>query len=306
MDRMQVKPRRYGWWLLAALVLVAACDRCSSAKPLLWRIEAQQPDGKPSYLFGTIHFPDDRVLELPDAVENAFEQADTVITEVPMDSATQMQMAMKSMLPGGKTLADVLPEKLHAKVVKLFESKGLPMMAIKRFKIWAVAVQVALVDHLMELASKTPLDMHLYNLGKEQGKQLAGLETLEEQIAVFDSLTREEQVEMLRQALEEREKQKEKGDDLLAMMVEMYLEGDADVLMDRMMEEYDPDDPLDRKLIKKLFTDRNHVMAERIARKIRQAPGTSFFFAIGTGHLPGEEGVVALLRQAGFKIQRVE
>ena len=111
---------------------------------------------------------------------------------------------------------------------------------------------------------------------------------------------------MLRQALDEREKNREKGKDLLAMMVEMYLKGDADVLMERMMEEYDPDDPLDSKLIKKLFTDRNHVMAERIAKRIREAPGKSFFFAVGTGHLPGDDGVLALLRKAGFEVTRVE
>jgi len=304
MDRIAHRTR-HGWWLLL-LLLASACDRCNGAKPLLWRIEAQQPGGKPSYLFGTIHYPDDRVLKLPGAVTDAIDEADTVVTEVPMDSATQMQMAMKSMLPGGKTLQDVLPEDLYARLSKLFEAKGLPMMAIKRFKIWAVAVQVALVDHLMELASKTPLDMHLYNLGKERGKELGGLETIEEQLAVFDSLTQEEQVEMLRQALEEREKNLEKGKDLLEMMVKMYLAGNADLLMERMMEEYDPENPLDSKLIKKLFTDRNHVMAERIAARIRETPGKSCFFAIGTGHLPGDDGVLALLQKAGFGVTRVD
>ena len=77
-------------------------------------------------------------------------------------------------------------------------------------------------------------------------------------------------------------------------------------MMNKMLEEYDPKDPLEAKLMKRLFTDRNERMAERIAKKLKAEPGKSFFFAVGAGHLPGDDGIVERLRKAGYKVKRVE
>jgi uncharacterized protein YbaP (TraB family) len=292
-----------GWLLLLVLALTISCKKSSSnpGRPILWSIEGK----KPSYLFGTIHFPDDRVLNLHSAVRDALGSADVVYAEIPMDSSTQMRLAMLAMLPDNKTLKDVLPADLFAKVEKLFKSKGIPMMALSRIKVWAIAVQVVLADHLMELATKTPLDRYIYEQAQEKGKETGGIETVEEQIAAFDSLTLEEQVQMLRDALEDREKNKEKGIDLLKVALELYLKGDEKKLMDRLLEEYDPEDPVSKKLIKLLFTDRNERMANRIIAKLKASPEKSFFFAVGTGHMPGEDGIVQRLRKAGHKVQRV-
>ncbi len=75
--------------------------------------------------------------------------------------------------------------------------------------------------------------------------------------------------------------------------------------MTKMMEEYDPTNPLEKKLMKRLFHDRNQIMAERIAKKIKDSPTKSFFFAVGSGHMPGPDGIVERLRKAGFKVKRL-
>ncbi len=302
MQPVHTRRRCAGGAAVFSFFMAAACAwAADSSRPLLWKIEG----AKTSYLFGTIHVPDERVLKLKPSVRAALDGADAVFTELPMDMGTQMKIAMKSMLPEGKTLKDVLPKDLYAKIDKLFASKGLPMMMLGRFKIWAIAVQVTLLDHLMELASKQPLDQYLYKQASGAGKQVGGLETTAEQLAVFDSLSQKEQVKMLRDALDERDKYKAKGVDFIKVLIDIYLRGDEKELLEKMTEEYDPTDPLDRKMMKLLFTDRNTRMTERIAAKLKASPAKSLFFAIGAGHLPGPEGIVSRLQKAGFKVTRV-
>ncbi|MBW1870740.1 MAG: TraB/GumN family protein [Deltaproteobacteria bacterium] len=301
---MQIKPanRRLTFFIITLIIsLSCGCAKCSeSGSPLLWKIEGK----KSSYLFGTIHIPDERVLKLHSAVKDALKKVEAVFTELPMDMGTQVKMAMKSMLPDNKTLKDVLPADLYTSVEKLFKDKGLPMMAMSRFKIWAVAVQVALIDHLKELA-KQPLDMFIYAQAQKDGKEVGGIETIDEQLSVFDSLTQAEQITMLREALQQRQEHAKEGIDFITQLIEIYLKGDENELMKKMMEEYDPTNPLEKKLMKRLFYDRNEIMANRIAKKIKDSPSKSFFFAVGAGHMPGPDGIVERLRKAGFKVTRL-
>lgn len=274
--------------------------------PLLWRIgpEAdgeQQPAG---YLYGTIHVPDDRVLALPPAVIGALRTSTAVFTEIPMDDATQMAMAPKLMLSGGRTLNDVLPADLYARVEKKVSASGLPMSMVGRFKIWALATQLILLDRMMEFATKQPLDKVIRERGRSAGKRLGALETVDEQLAVFDELSEKEQIHLLRQTLDMLVEYEKKGQDPIAIMLEAYLTGDAAELERVMMETYDPDNPLDRKLIGRLFTKRNRLMAERIRQELTEAKGP-VLFAIGAGHLVGDDGLVALLRQADLTVERV-
>jgi uncharacterized protein len=259
MQKKQANRRLTLFTISLIISLSCGCAKCSeSGNPLLWQIEGQ----KNSYLFGTIHIPDKRVLKLHSLVKDALKEADSVFAELPMDMGTQMKMAMKSMLADNKTLKDVLPADLYASVEKLFKEKGLPMLAMSRFKIWAVAVQVALIDHLKELAANQPLDMVIYTQAQKDGKEVGGLETIDEQLSVFDSLTLEEQITMLREALDQRQEHKKQGVDFIKQLVEVYIKGDETELMTKMMEEYDPSNPLEKKLMKRLFHDRNQIMAE--------------------------------------------
>ncbi len=275
-------------------------------KPLLWRIgpEAQGEQQPAGYLYGTIHVPDDRVLALPPAVIGALRTSSAVFTEIPMDDATQMAMAPKLMLPEGRTLADVLPADLYARVEKKVSASGLPMSMLGRFKIWALATQLILLDRMMEFATKQPLDKVIRERGRTAGKRLGALETVDEQLDVFDELSEKEQVHLLRQTLDMLAEYEKKGEDPIAIMLDAYLTGDTAELERVMMETYDPDNPLDRKLIGRLFTERNRLMAERIRQELAEAKGP-VFFAIGAGHLVGDDGLVALLRQADLTVERV-
>src|SRR5690606_10271603 len=109
--------------------------------------------------------------------------------------------------------------------------KSLPIAPLSRVKIWAIAAQIPLIDHLVEIAKGEALDMMLYRRAREAGKSVGGLEELEEQIGVFDGLSREEQVQMLVDALDLYDEMAAKGERPLDRIIELYRAGDAEALM---------------------------------------------------------------------------
>ena len=270
-------------------------------KPLLWVIEAKTP----SYLYGTIHVPDERVLAVPEVVEEAVNACDVFYTEIPMDMASLMAAAGKMMLPGEQTLADVLPPKLYERTDKYLQSKGSSLGPLSKFKVWAVVVQVSLADYIQEMASKVPLDMALYQQASAGGKEVGGIETVDEQIAVFESFSAKEQLQALANTLDLLEKAEKEGKSHARELVASYLHGDENELLKIMHEDLDLDDPVDRKMFAKLITERNKLMARRVAEKIKERPDKSFCFALGAGHLGGKDGVVKLLESQGFKLRRL-
>ena len=107
--------------VLLALGLAASCEKCGqSGRPMLWKVDGK----KSSYLFGTIHFPDERVLKLPASVRKALGASDAVYTEIPMDPESQMKAGAQAMLAGDQTLKEILPAELYARVEKLFDLRA--------------------------------------------------------------------------------------------------------------------------------------------------------------------------------------
>ena len=101
----------------------AAAAPTAVERPLLWRIELATP----SYLFGTIHLPDDRVTELPPVVDQVIERCDALYTELPMDLALLMKQMGRMQLPEGETLRGALGDELYDEVAAYVQKKGASM-----------------------------------------------------------------------------------------------------------------------------------------------------------------------------------
>ena len=269
--------------------------------PLLWRIETEPP----SYLFGTIHIPNPRVTTLPDVVQKALDGADAVYTELKLDAHTSMKMQLATMLEGDQTLSDLLPKELYERVDRYTTSKGIPLQALQKMKIWSVEAQLGLLEELRNMAGAAPLDMMLYQSAKAAGKEVGGIEKLDEQLAVFEAFTVEEQIESLGETLDELEEAESEGRSLLGELIDLYVSGDDEKLLAYMFEELDESDEKSKAFLDRLLFDRNVHMAERCAKKIRENPGKRYFFAFGAAHFPGERGVVDLLEKDGFRVTRV-
>ncbi|TWT45397.1 TraB family protein [Phycisphaerae bacterium RAS1] len=290
------------------LLVVLASARTAAAqavqptdKPLLWMIEGKTP----SYLYGTIHLPDDRVLALPKVVDKALDACDAFFAEIPMDGDVILKSAQRMMLPEGKKLQDVIPKKVYDRAAAFAKTKGFDIAAFSRMRVWAVAVQITLLDRLHDMATKQALDMSLYLRCQAEDKQVGGLETLDEQFGIFESFSDAEQAEMLDKTLDFLEKSEKEGVKYIDKLIDLYLSGDEAELMKFMNAYFDENDPLDKRMVDKLLTQRNKHMAERMAAKLKESPGKSFFFAVGAAHLPDKTGVIELLKQRGLKLRRL-
>ncbi len=271
-------------------------------RPALIELDTEPP----SWLFGTIHLPDPRVTRLHPDVSSAFEQADAVYTEIPMDSKSTMQMGLRSLRTDGRTLNDVLPrttwQRLDDRLKRIH-----PQLDAKLFlpmKTWAVYGGMLLFESQMQHPDLRPLDWQLYRKAADAGKLVGGLEELEEQIRVFEHFTEAEQQQMLLALLDEMDRFDFRRESINEFMIQWYLSGDYmrfEELLDAMPMATDP--ALRKELEKQLVYDRNARFAKRIAQKIRENPGKSLFFAIGMGHLGGERSTQFFLEEAGIGIR---
>lgn len=276
--------------LIYALFLSLLSITAFAEQGLFWKAESNS--SKPIYLFGTIHTDDNRVTEFSPRVIEALKAVDVFMMEVepPKDtSILQMQDA---------NLSTILSAQELEQVYVLADFHVMHRDAVLRTKPWLLAVVFDSPRPLTPYAQ----DNLLMRLAEDLGKDVIGLETADEHFSVMDGLTLDEQVAFLRKVLRRSQKTKERD---YEQLVKAYLKGDADKLSamnDKMTGSMLPAELWARMRVK-LLDERNLAMAERILAK---AHDKSLFVAVGASHLAGKTGLVATLKQAGYKISVVK
>ncbi len=292
--------------LLCSLTVIAPLTAPAQApahQPFLWRIEGQ----KPSYIFGTIHLASPDVTKLSPATTRAVDGADAFFAELPLDSSSQLKLA-GALMSDGKPLSEILPKDLYKRAEAELKriNPALTLQPFEKMKVWALGVTIGMIEEQLKYMGAPTLDAVLYNRASAAGKDVGGLETVEEQLAVFDQYSTDEQIRMLRGGLDDIERARRDGRSPIDELRASYLSGDlakVEKTTNEWMENIEPE--LRKSLTASLFTKRNQLMAERIDSKLKAAPGKSFFFAVGAGHLYGPDGVIALLEKAGHRLTRV-
>lgn len=299
---------RFGFlkFTVAALVLNGAALAFAEPAPFLWKIETPGAT-TPSYLLGTIHLPRPDVARIPDGAAPAFQSADAVYTEIPMDTGTLLEMSTKLFLPDGQNLKDILPADVYQAAIDELAAMefDVPLAPRDRLKIWAFTVSLATLEDELRYPGVVPLDMLLFQRAAMAGKETGGLETAEEQLAIFEDISEADQVALLSDTLTQLATQRESGGNLTDDLVASYQSGNLDRLeadVTKMMGTGNSE--LSDRLMVRLLDQRNVLMAERIAAKITASPDKSFFFAVGAAHLYGEKGVITLLEKAGSTLTR--
>lgn len=258
---------------------------------LLWEI---QGDGaSPVYLFGTLHSEDERVTRLPMEVESALAASGRLVLEVDLNADALMSLGTGMLFGDGRTLDSVLDRNLYRRSVTAMAAQGVPEMIVERMKPWAVATTLM----MPKVETGLFLDRVLYERALARGMKLEGLETAAEQLAVFEGLPLEQQVTLLVQALD----QLDEFPAMLEQLVQAYLRRDL-AAMQRLSDESMADTPraLAEGINARLLTERNQRMADRMRPYLEQGGS---FIAVGALHLPGEEGILALLARQGYQVR---
>jgi uncharacterized protein len=255
---------------------------------LFWRIHA--PGKKPSFLLGTIHSADQRVTRLRAAVANALDGCDRFIMEMKMDTDAFMQFGTSMMLAPDTDLKNLIGGKLFQQAVQAMASYGIPEPVVRRLKPWAIIAVLSMPQSDGGLI----LDLVLFQRATGQGKTTSGLESAGEQLAVFEGLSLQDQIELLDMTLKSLPSQPQ----MFEQLIEAYAEDDLKRLTD--IARLDPEQSRSasaRRFMTRLNDDRNRRMAQRIIPYLEQ--GNSFI-AVGALHLAGPRGILALLRQSGY------
>lgn len=280
------------------------------AKVLLWKISGNGLT-QPSYLFGTIHLGDPRVTNLHPAAQKAFDSAESVHTEVPLDQASQMAMVPLMMRKDGKKLDDSiggeLAAGLNAELKRI--NPALDSKAFQPLATWAIAMMLPILPD--QMAGRTALDQKLWNNAASAGKATAGIEVPKEQIGFFLELKEEEQVILLSETLKALKKDREEGRDSMKLLLEAYITGETGKIseeMDRGMKEMAEGEHKEfgERMMKRLLTDRDKTMAESIAGTLKKEPGKIHFFAAGAAHFASGESIISHLEKAGYAITRIQ
>lgn len=257
---------------------------------LLWKVES--PGIEPSYVFGTMHVEDERVTRLPQQVKRVFDHSGHFTMEVKLDAMAALQSTTVLLLTDGRTLTSIIGESLFSKAANLIADHGISKPVLDGLKPWAVFVTLS----TPKAQSGLFLDKVLLLEAQKQGKSIFGLETVQEQLAVFDEISVADQIVLLRETLDNY--------DMIPaiheQLTQAYLARDLSRIM-TLNNKYmhTGTQRLADEIMKRLVYDRNVRMVQRMQPQLKKGNG---FFAVGALHLPGEKGILRLLQNRGYRL----
>lgn len=258
---------------------------------LLWKVTRENLP--PSYVFGTIHVADRHVSAQLDKIRDLLADSEVFIMEAIPEPGGIALLRQMMFFDDGTKLQDVISADLYAKTLAVLSAYHLRETDVSAMKPWAAYLTMSYPADMGLI-----LDQQLLRLARETEVTAGGLETMVEQGNLFNSFSLADQVRLLTDAVCHRELLV----DDFAIMISLYMDGDLAGLFSYGQRYSFSDNTLYETLTEKLLTRRNHLMVERMRPALEKGRA---FIAVGALHLPGEEGVLALLAQHDFEITRV-
>ncbi len=283
-------------FLLSLFVIApAAGEPTIRAHPALWHVKG--PIGE-VYLMGSIHLLPKNIAWRGGAIDAAMSKADVFVFEVSTDDKAQAEIRRlveeKGMLPTGVSLRSLLPASTRPDFDAAIEAAHLPLETVDREKPWLVSLQLLVAQGIARhYSADAGVDHAVMGIAAKAHKPMRFFETIEEQIQLLAGS--DDNLQIAQFASDLKEYQKDEDD--LAPLVAAWSKGQAAKLADLINKEL-ADQP---KLKKALLTDRNRRWALQIQTMLREK--RVFFITVGAGHLAGPDGVPALLRRAGYKVE---
>lgn len=257
---------------------------------LLWKIEGNGLQ-QPSYLYGTMHIlcPDD--FHISEQVHKAYQNTNALVLELnPTNPTVLTEMQQLSLNPGMENIYKALPEEAYKKIDLALTNKfgaGLDQMGImKPFMIISMLTMT-----LMPCEQLESPEIYFVGLATEEGREIISLETAALQIGIFDKIPADFQIQEILRMLDQE------GVEEFHAMKKAYLAEDLIKLKEvinssLMMKEWEH----------LILSDRNKQWVKDLVPVMRKK---GLFIAVGAGHLPGEKGVIELLKKEGFQVTPV-
>lgn len=277
---------------LLLFVLVAISTRAQERHSLLWKISGKDM-AQPSYVFGTIHLicPSDYLWT--DKMEASFKSCRKACFEMDLDDSAVMTAAAVGFIdPSGKKIKDYYTLADYVRLKKFMkDSIGMDMFMLQSMK--PVALQSIISMRAVKCTNAVSYEETLMKKARTNDMEVIGLEPVSEQLNALDEMPADTVARELLEAVDGFAESKREFADLITA----YRSQDLQLLYAKITGSKSLDGS-----INVLLNDRNKRWIARMTEKMRTGP---VFFAVGAGHLPGTEGVLSLLRKAGYTVEPV-
>ena len=289
--------------LILAVVMLALAGQAQ----LLWKVSGNGL-GRPSYIFGTHHMAPSSMIDQIPGMETAIEGCDIVVGEIEKDSLlapeVQARMAQAMVAPLDSTL-DKLYTPDEYRIVeqvfnKYFGTMGVKLSQMKNLKPNAISTQMQAmqaIKYFPNFNANDMIDMKVQERANEAGRPSAGLESIQEQIDLLFNAPLSQQA----MGLLETCKQDEYFQSQSVALCDAYMAQDLDKLMSVMTDATSGGDS--EEVMDALIYSRNRMWAEKLQVMM---PERACLVCVGAGHLPGEQGLLQLLRLAGYTVEPMQ
>lgn len=279
--------------LLIGFGLAASHPSAAAEHHTLWSLKGKT---NTVYLLGSVHFlkPSER---LPGVVDSAYRDAEKLVMEIDMDDLDPLAMQQLTLelglLPENKTLESELGTAAWQKISTQAREVGIDPALLNRFQPWLAAMTLVQMQ-LMKLGldPNSGVEQQLTARASGDGKEITGLETLQQQIGMLAGLSQQRQREFLMYSIEDTQRASQEIDELLAA----WRIGDTRTLARLLAEGFDryPD------LYRPLTVDRNRRWIASIEDLLDDRD--DYLVVVGTLHLVGKDSVIELLERGGHKV----
>jgi len=273
-------------------LLLCVTTRADSALHSLWELHGKH---NTVYLLGSIHVLRPSDYPLPPAVLEAYGNSKSVLMEVNLDEIgseqVQAEMLASATLTDGRTLPDVLGKERYSRAAALAREAGVDLSMFDQFAPWFAAEAIS-QRQLSQLGFKpeSGVEMYFMEKARNDGKSVAGLETVHDQISLFQNMSPDTQAEYLLSSLEQAHDLPTEVDS----MVRAWQRGDTLWFADEMKSELGRD----ARLYDSVLSARNRKWLPKIEALLNE--DKNYLVIVGTGHLVGRDNVIDLLRKDGI------
>ena len=287
-------------YYLLFLFFVSATVYAENDKAFFWQVKS---DRATVYLMGSIHFADKSFYPLRKEIEGVFKKSDVLVVELDINNidhnAYNRLLVEKGIYKDGSTIKDVISEKTWLQLEQRLEQLNISYDDIKNYKPGILVLTLSAMQ-VMQMGFDPELGIDVYFLNKAvsgfSAKQIIELETLSQQVDLFLNIPNGDLL------LKESLYSLDESELMMADMVRYWKAGDEKKMNKLLFEDVLNKYPAFTKIYDSLIYQRNHQMVSKIDEMLKQQG--SYFVVVGSGHLIGEKGIVNVLKEKWYEVER--
>ncbi|WP_405155078.1 TraB/GumN family protein [Paenibacillus sp. FSL K6-0108] len=269
----------------------------TGGRGFMWEVES---NGNTVYLVGSMHIADESFYPLRKEFEEAFVEADYLGVEIDLskaaDEAQQKIVTDLGTYQDGTTLKDHISNETYTQLGDILKKNGLEANALDTFKPWVVESTLASLKSMKAgYEASAGVDLYFIQKAIERKLPVIELESYESQLGMFNDFSKELQEKTLKATLDNFDVL----DDSVNQMAEMWKTGNDEQLL-KLTNSFSDDEEYNKAML----TDRNVGMANKIDGYLKNGKGEEYFIVVGAAHYLGDKGIVKLLEDKGYTVER--